>query len=97
MSLRHGLTAPEEHKLKTLVSKGTSWDEIVERCSLTDDRGNPQVPLFTDVELSVIKKFIYDPLVKKLEEAKKAGFKDLHAHEASERKKREAAKKAKEE
>lgn len=99
MSLRHGLTAPEENKLKSLVSKGTSWDDIVARCQVEDERGNPQSPIFHDVNLDAVKKNIYEPLVKKFEEAKKAGFKDIHAHEADIKKKKDAilaAKKAKE-
>jgi hypothetical protein len=99
MSLRHGITAPEEHKLKTLIAKGASWDDIVARCQVEDDRGNPQTPLFADVNLEVVRKNVFEPLVKKHEEAKKAGFKDIHAHEAKLKKERDAAaaaKKAKE-
>jgi hypothetical protein len=100
MSLRQGVTAPEEHKLKALISKGKTWDEIVARCQTTDEQGREQVPLLQDVDLKTIKATIYDPLVKKLEEAKKAGFKDIHGHETALKKKRDeaaAAKKAKEE
>jgi hypothetical protein len=97
MSLRQGVTAPEEHKLKSLISRGKSWDEIVSLCQSADEKGNPQVPLLADVHLDAVKKSIYDPLVKKLEEAKKAGFKGIHEHEAKVKKERDAAaKKAKE-
>jgi hypothetical protein len=94
MSLRHGVTAQEEHKLKTLVSQGKSWEQIVALCALEDERGREQKPLLLDADLGVVKKTIYDPLVKKLEEAKKAGHKDIHAHEAAIKKKKDEAKAA---
>lgn len=84
MSLRHGVSSQEEHKLKSLIAKGKTWEEIVASGELLD------------VDLGHAKKHIYDPLVKKHEEAKKAGHKDIHAQEAHETKKRAAAKKAKE-
>lgn len=93
MSLRHGVTAQEEHKLKTLIAKGVSWEAIVTLCHVQDERGNPQVPLLADVDLPHVKKVIFDPLIKKLEDAKKAGFKDIHAYEAD-LKKKAVAKKA---
>lgn len=95
MSLRHGVTATEEHKLKSLISKGASWDDIVARCQIEDERGNPQVPLLQDVDFASVKKNIFDPLAKKLEEAKKAGHKGIHEHEAAEKKKKDAAAAAK--
>lgn len=85
MSLRQGVTATEEHKLKALISKGVTWDEIVALCAVEDERGNTQVPLLTDVDLSSIKKSIYDPLVARLDEAKEAGFDDIHSHEVARR------------
>jgi hypothetical protein len=95
MSLRQGVTAAEEHKLKTLISKGISWEEIVARCQIQDDKGRDQVPLLADVDLASVRKNLFEPLVKKLEEAKKAGFKDIHAHDADIKKKRDAAAAAK--
>lgn len=89
MSLRQGVTAPEEHRLKSLISKGMTWEELVARCQLTDKNGAPQVPLLADVDLQAIKKTIYDPLVEKHEVAKKAGHKDIHSHEAAEKKKKD--------
>lgn len=85
MSLRQGVTATEEHKLKALISQGVSWDEIVARCRVEDERGNAQVPLLADVDLETVKKTLYDPLVEKLGEAKEAGFKDIHSYEAAQR------------
>jgi hypothetical protein len=82
MSIRQGLTAAEENKLKTLISQGKSWEYIVSLCSLADERGREQEPLFDGVNLDHIKKHIYDPLVKKLEEAKKQGHKSIHEFES---------------
>jgi hypothetical protein len=95
MSLRQGVTAQEEHKLKSLIAKGISWDEVVARCQIQDDKGRDQVPLLADTDLASVKKNLFDPLVKKHEEAKKAGFKDIHAHEAKQKKDRDAAAAAK--
>lgn len=94
MPLRNGLTASEEHKLKLLVAKGVTWEEIEARCRQVNERGQAQVPLFDNVDLPVIKKVMYLPLVKMQEEAKKAGFANILAHELDTRKKKEAAKAA---
>lgn len=81
MSLRHGVTAQEEHKLKTLISQGKSWEHIVALSQPKNEQGQDQIPFLLDVDLTVVKKAIFEPLVKKLEEAKKAGHKDIHSHE----------------
>jgi hypothetical protein len=95
MSIRQGLTAAEEHKLKTLISQGKTWEAIVALCQTTDDHGKDQTPVFADVDLGTVKKHLYDPYVKKLEEAKKAGFRSIHDHEADAKKKKAEAAAAK--
>jgi hypothetical protein len=90
MSLRQGVTAAEETKLKTLASKGAKWADIVERCQTKDDRGNEQVPLLADVDLKAVKP-IYDQLLKKHEEAVAAKHPDILSHERAIASKKAAA------
>jgi hypothetical protein len=78
MSIRLGLTAQEENKLKHLVSQGKTWEQIAALNSGEDGK----LPIFADVNLDHVKKSIYDPLVKKLEAAKKAGHRTIHEYEA---------------
>lgn len=83
MSLRQGITAAEETKLKTLASKGAKWADIVERCQTKDDRGNEQVPLLADVDLrkdGPVHK-TYEQLLKKHEQAVAAKHPDILSHE----------------
>lgn len=81
MSLRQGITQQEEHRLKTLASQGMKWSEVVARCSPTDEKGQPQVPLLDGVNLEKVKKDIWEPLLAKHDEAVEAGFEDIHSHE----------------
>lgn len=89
MSLRHGVTAQEEHKIKHLISQGKTWEQIAALCE-SDEK---KTPLLADVNLEHVKKTIYDPLVKKFEAAKKAGHKTIHDFEKAEAKKAADAKK----
>lgn len=82
MSLRHGVTAQEENTLKHLISKGKTWEEIVALCDPSGDK----TPLLADVNLDAVKKSIYDPMVKMLEAAKKAGHQTIHQHESAKKK-----------
>jgi hypothetical protein len=82
MSLRHGVTAQEEHKLKALIAKGKSWAEIVEAGHLED------------VDVVHVKREVFDPLVKRHEVAVKAGHKSVIDHERAIAKKKAEEKKA---
>lgn len=88
MGLRQGVTASEENHLKKLVSEGLDWDEI---CALIDGsvattKKQSVSPAFMDgVDLRTVKTGIYDPLVKKLAEAKKNGHDSIHKYEAAEK------------
>lgn len=64
MSLRQGITASEEAKLKQAIKEGMSWPDIVSACKSVDARGQPQVPFLADVDLATVKKNLFDPLFK---------------------------------
>lgn len=86
MGLRQGVTAAEENRLKQLVSEGLSWNEIVALVagSVEGTKKQSVSAAFLDgVDLKVVKANIYDPLVKKLADAKKAGHETIHGHEAA--------------
>lgn len=85
MGLRQGVTAAEENKIKHLVSQGKTWEEIVALCQPSDEK-NFRTPLLDGVDLKAVKKAIFDPFVKKLAEAKKAGHDTIHAFEAHQKK-----------
>lgn len=85
MGLRQGVTAAEENRLKHLISAGRDWDDIVGLIQGSIDatkKDSVNAAFLDGVDLATVKKNIYDPLVKKLAEAKKAGFETIHKHEA---------------
>lgn len=80
MSTRQGLTAQEENKLKHFINQGKSWEDILKLHSEQDARQ----PLFDGVNMDAVKKTIFDPLVKRLEVAGKAGHKTIHELDSAE-------------
>lgn len=93
MSLRHGVTAQEENAIKRLISQGKTWEQIAALCDPSDEK---QKALIADANLDVVKKTIYEPLVKRFEAAKKAGHKTIHDLDKAEAAKKAEAKKLKE-
>lgn len=85
MGQRKGVTYSEQEAMKKLVSDGHDWKDIVGLIEgdVSRTKKSPVGAAFLDgADLTHVKTNIYDPLVKMLAEAKKAGHETIHAHEA---------------
>lgn len=78
MSLRQGVTAQEEMKIKQHIAKKGSWDSLVEKCRPTDEK-HP-TPYLDGVDMKAVKA-IYDQLTQKHEDAQELGYDDILHHE----------------